>query len=232
MSERSTTPDATALQWACITVDGAQSETYLQGQLSQDLSSLGPTGSWALLLEPDGTVLTSCFVEGGGEHFALTVPRDLGDAALARLRRFHLRVNCTLELRDAANGPFDDERSMIDAGWPSSREFATPLTPQSFGATFVRTTVSFTKGCFTGQELVGRLDARGSSVPWRLVRGEGPNAARLDEVLRSKGPDGPKGVTTVVTTTTGVRALGLAHRTVLEPSFLETLSDVTIDAVA
>ena len=30
-------------------------------------------------------------------------------------------------------------------------------------------TVSFTKGCYTGQELVARLDARGSNVARRLV---------------------------------------------------------------
>ncbi len=29
--------------------------------------------------------------------------------------------------------------------------------------------VSFTKGCYTGQELVGRLDARGNNVPRRLM---------------------------------------------------------------
>jgi folate-binding Fe-S cluster repair protein YgfZ len=33
----------------------------------------------------------------------------------------------------------------------------------------VERTVSFTKGCYTGQELVARLDARGSNVPRRLV---------------------------------------------------------------
>ena len=32
----------------------------------------------------------------------------------------------------------------------------------------VERTVSFTKGCFTGQELVARLDARGSKVARRL----------------------------------------------------------------
>jgi len=45
--------------------------------------------------------------------------------------------------------------------------------------------VSFTKGCYTGQELVARLDVRGGNVAWRL-RGvvldpaaESPAGARL-----------------------------------------------------
>jgi folate-binding protein YgfZ len=33
----------------------------------------------------------------------------------------------------------------------------------------VERTVSFTKGCYTGQELVARLDSRGNNVPRRLV---------------------------------------------------------------
>ena len=36
-------------------------------------------------------------------------------------------------------------------------------------AGLVERTVSFTKGCYTGQELVARLDARGSKVARRLV---------------------------------------------------------------
>lgn len=219
------------LAWASITVNGIQSEQFLQGQLSQDLSNRGASGAWSLLLAPDGTVISSCFVEGNGDHFVLTFPRDVGEIALARLRRFHLRVDCTLELADASEGPFERAQQMIDAGWPSSAEFEAPLTPQTFGATFVDATVSFTKGCFTGQELVGRLDARGSSVPWRLVRCVGPSVERVDEVLRSKGPDGPQGVTTVVATQQGVAALGIAHRTLLDATSLAEIHDVTVEAV-
>ncbi len=36
-------------------------------------------------------------------------------------------------------------------------------------AGFVERTVSFTKGCYTGQELVARIDSRGSNVARRLV---------------------------------------------------------------
>ena len=231
MTARTTTPGADALAWASINVDGPQSAEFLQGQLSQDLSTLGPRGVWSLLLAPDGTVITSCFVTGGGEHFAVTLAREVGDVALRRLRRFHLRVNCTLELVDATSGPFASAQEMVLVGWPSSAEFEHPLTPQTFGATFVQATVSFTKGCFTGQELVGRLDARGSSVPWRLVRCTGPSTERVDDVVRSKGPPGPQGLTTVLVTPSGVTALGIAHRTLLDPAVLATFDDVTVEAV-
>ncbi len=219
------------LEWSQIAVRGPQSEQFLQGQLSQDLTRLDPSGSWSLLLQPDSVVVTSCFVVREADGFTLTLARDLGESALSRLRRFHLRVDCTLTLTDVEGGPFETALEMISAGWPGSAEFAAGLTPQSFGASFVGKTVSFAKGCFTGQELVGRLDARGSSVPWRLVRAEGPSVARIDEVLHSKGPDGPQGVTTAASTGDAIAALGIAHRSLLDPAYLAAYPDVTIEAI-
>ena len=60
--------------------------------------------------------------------------------------------------------------------------------------------VSFTKGCYTGQELVARVDSRGNNTPrkLRLVRGPGsaPAAESFDSLLGDSGrltsvaPDG------------------------------------------
>ena len=51
----------------------------------------------------------------------LTVPRELGDVALARLRRFLLRTACTLTLRELDHGPFDTLNEQIEAGRPGRR---------------------------------------------------------------------------------------------------------------
>jgi folate-binding protein YgfZ len=42
-------------------------------------------------------------------------------------------------------------------------------TPHELGARVVSDATSFTKGCYTGQELVARVDARGAAAPFRLV---------------------------------------------------------------
>ena len=225
------TTDATALAWSRIVARGADAESYLQGQLSQDLATIDDSGSWSLILRPDGVVIAACFVTREDDAYSLALPRDLADEAFTRLRRFLLRLDCSLEQEDVATGPFVTARDQIDAGWPGPAEFAAELVPQSFGATFVAATVSFTKGCFTGQELVGRLDARGSSVPWRLVRAHGPSESRIDEILHSRGPAGPQGVTTSSRDANGLRALGLVHRTLLEPTALAELTDVTLEAL-
>jgi folate-binding protein YgfZ len=216
------------LSWSVIEARGEGAETYLQGQLSQDLAAVGDAGAWALVLAPDSVVIASGFVTAVDGGFDLTVPREVADATYARLRRFLLRAACTLALRESDGGPFATIDEQIEAGWPGPAEFAGSLTPHSFGAAFVATTISFTKGCFTGQELVGRLDARGSSVPWRLVRVTGPDPGRIEAVLKSKGPDGPQGLTTSRRRDGRVEGLAIAHRTLLGAP-LE--GDVTVTAI-
>jgi folate-binding Fe-S cluster repair protein YgfZ len=202
----------TELAWSVIEARGEEALTFLQGQLSQDLSAVGDAGAWSLVLAPDSVVIAVCFVQ----------PRE---ATLARLRRFLLRSKCTLELRDASGGPFATVADQIDASWPGANEVAKALTPHTFGRRFVDETISFSKGCFTGQELVGRLDARGSSVPWRLVRVEGPS----EDYLRSKGPDGPQGITSAMERDGRVIGLGVAHRTLLAD---QSPSSVTVQEVS
>jgi folate-binding Fe-S cluster repair protein YgfZ len=217
--------------WSHIVAIGPEAEAFLQGQLSQDLADLPAEGRWALLLAPDSVVITSCLVTTTGDGLTLCVPRELGEVALTRLKRFLLRTKCTLELVDVVQGPLDTSAEQIRAGVPGPAEFALGLTPHSFGPSFVATTISFTKGCFTGQELVGRLDARGSSVPWRLIRVSGPSAERVNEVLKSKGPPGPQGLTTAMHSGEGVLGLGVAHRTLLDSPELANASDVHVEPI-
>lgn len=64
-------------------------------------------------------------------------------------------------------GPAAWEAMRIETGLPVVGREVTPATiPAEAG--LVDRTVSFTKGCFTGQELVARLDSRGSNVARRL----------------------------------------------------------------
>jgi len=218
--------------WSSIVVSGPDATSFLQGQLSQDIATVSASGAWSLLLAPDGIVITSVHVSSSPNGYNLAVSRELGDVALARLRRFLLRTACTLELIELDHGPYDTLREQIDAGRPGPSEFARGLTPQCFGGNFVASTVSFTKGCFTGQELVGRLDARGSSVPWRMVHVTGPNEARINEVLTSKGPAGPSGLTTSTRSGESINGLGFAHRSLLGSEELQLAPDVHVEEMA
>jgi folate-binding protein YgfZ len=60
------------------------------------------------------------------------------------------------------------EACRIVSGVPAMGAELTPKTiPHEAGV--VAHTVDFTKGCYTGQELVARIDSRGGNVPRRLV---------------------------------------------------------------
>jgi folate-binding protein YgfZ len=62
------------------------------------------------------------------------------------------------------------EAGRIRAGVPRwGHELDADTIPATVGQWAIDASVSFTKGCYTGQELVARIDSRGGNVPRRLV---------------------------------------------------------------
>lgn len=157
-----------------VRVSGPDAVTFLQGQLSQDIEKLeaGARGR-SLLLEPDGKLGYLLGVERTGDDtFDLDIDAGFGAGVAARLTRFKLRVHCDIDLIPA--GPADDsidlahiESDRIAAGIPAmGAELTEGVIAEEAGV--VADSVSFTKGCFVGQELVARIDSRGANVPRRL----------------------------------------------------------------
>ena len=210
----------TALAWSRLRVEGDGAVSYLQGQLTQDVEN---APAWSLVLEPDGAVISNLWVTRDENGVDLAVPGALSETILARLNRFRLRARCEITLAGDADGPLATVGERIDAFVPGEAEFAAHLPAQSYGAAIIRDAVSFTKGCYTGQELVARLDARSGNVPWRLVRARGSSLAQIDAALTSRGPAGPSGVTSSIRRDGAVVALGFVHRSLLEVSVLEGL---------
>ncbi len=267
--------DVAAVRVPCevIRVFGADSATFLQGQLSADVVGLR-SGEWvrSLLLDPQGKLIAWLRVWGG--HSDSEVLIDVGDGAgqrvMDRLNRFRLRVHCELELlswecvavrgpncpapedldvRSELRAPVDwpgvpgvdllgpsvalpagvheagldaYEAVRIEAGWPAmGAEFAATgdpsVIPAEAGAWLVDSSVSFTKGCYTGQELVARVDSRGSNTP-RHLRGVVLGDAVLPPVGAEVVADGEvRGSLTSVAESLDLRApvaLAFVHRSV------------------
>ncbi len=202
-------PSNEGLAWCCVWLRGADAVAFAQGQLTQDVTA--GHGARAAVLQPDGSLLAAGVLRSATDGMGLVVPADLGEAVVARLRRFRLRAAVDIEVEEEAESPWPTWAALVDDVWPGPLEAAAGLSPAAYGSEFVRRAVSFSKGCYTGQELVARLEARGANVPFRLVslRSDDPDA--LDASLRS-GPPGPTGLTTVVAEGSGVSALGIAHR--------------------
>ena len=187
---------------------GPDAVSFLQGQLSQDVEAMAVGGSaWSFLLQPQGKVDALVRVTRTADDAVIVdVDGGWGEAVLARLNRFKLRVKADIERLDgwkclAVRGvepegdvvgvpafgkggdvlgpepsvpdgvalcdPAAYETLRIEHGWPAMGAELTDRTiPAEAG--IVERTVSFTKGCFTGQELVARIDSRGGNVPRRL----------------------------------------------------------------
>jgi len=112
------------------------------------------------------------------------------------------------------------EAARIESGIPvMGRELTDGVIPAETGT--VERAVSFTKGCFTGQELVARIDSRGAAVPHRLaglvLAGEIDPADLVDAELVVPEKDKPVGRVTSAAWCPGVGAvcaLAYVHRSV------------------
>jgi folate-binding protein YgfZ len=118
----------------------------------------------------------------------------------------------TVTLLNAPGGIDGDEfdARRITAGVPRmGRELDESTIPASAG--IVDRSVSFTKGCYTGQELVARIDSRGDRVPTKLRRVLG--RAEVGDELMVDG----RAVGTVTSAAEGV-ALAYVRRDVELPA--------------
>ena len=221
----------TEQQWGVLHVDGHDAESFLQGQLTQDMSAVTSDPLWSLLLTPDSKIVALVHVSRTVTGFDLVLPQELIDASYARLKRFLLRISCTIESESVDVGPWLHDGDRIDLKFPGIGDFAKGFTPHTFGRSFVDATISFSKGCFTGQELVGRLDARGSSVPFRFVAFAAPDVASAEAVISSKGPEGMAGLSAIRLSSEGIRGLAVVHRTLLGDEVVSVIDGVHIDSI-
>jgi folate-binding protein YgfZ len=194
-----------------VVVDGADALTYLHSQVSQDLRQLAVgEHTWTFVLEPTGKVAGFARVRRvGDERFELDTDAGFGESLLARINRFKIRVRADTSLVPAPAGAAPrDEAQRIQLGWPALGAELVPGESIPAATGLAGIAVSFTKGCYPGQELVERMDSRAAEAPRslrRLTVAEG--TAPGDPVL-----DGDEEVG-VVTSVSGTRAIASVKRT-------------------
>jgi folate-binding protein YgfZ len=151
-----------------VRVAGADAATYLQGQLSQDIAAIAVgADAWSFVLEPNGHIDALVRVARVADDcFDLSVDDALAVAVETRLRKFLLRTKATVEVQSSDEDV--DEYERIAEGRPGPAEIDDRAVPAETG--WVSRAASFTKGCYTGQELVARMDSRVAEPPRRLVR--------------------------------------------------------------
>ena len=74
-------------------------------------------------------------------------------------------------------------------GIVASSDVVAGSNPFEYGVDILGAAVSFTKGCYTGQELVARVDARGGSAPFRILGIESSTALTNGASLGVEGAE-------------------------------------------
>jgi tRNA-modifying protein YgfZ len=197
--------DVAAREREFVRVAGPDAADYLQRMVSNDVEALAPGDACpALLLTAKARVISPVVVlRRGDEDFLLLTEPGQGESVRSHLTRMRLRARCEIEpeeheavlvfggdagfatdwpgareVLDTDLAPTLPEEELellrIESGVPRwEREIDDRILPAEAGLD--ETHVSFSKGCYPGQEPVARLHYRGH--PNRRLR-----VVELDEV--------------------------------------------------
>ncbi len=199
--------------------------------------------AWSFLLEPSGKLGFVLRVQHlQADIFRLDIEPGQGDAVEARLRRFLIRTKATLT-RDSLfvdvapdagvtgrsltgwwgqgahlvaesaheGSETDAELARVAAGWPGIGELTEGIIPAETG--LVELAANFKKGCYTGQELVARVDSRGNHAPHHLERIVLTAPAAVGSMVTVGGADAG-----ILTSVAGLQALAYIRRSVVVPA--------------
>jgi folate-binding protein YgfZ len=228
-------------EWGQLRVTGADRARFLQGMTTNDVAGLAE-GAWcrAAILNAKGRVLAVVDVVHDGDAFVvLTEPITAGkvrevlerhaimdDVAFTPIQRAVHRVWDTpaavwtaapVFAAAAPSPPEEVEARRIEAGLP---KYGVDVSEEYFPfEANLDAAISFQKGCYIGQEVVARANARGHANK-RLVglalTGDGP-AAPGTPVSSEARPDAGLVTSSIVSPTFGPIALAYLHRSSWDP---------------
>jgi folate-binding protein YgfZ len=166
---------------AFVGVSGPDAGDYLQRMVSNDVESLGAGEACeALLLTPKARIIAPLrILRRAEDDFLLMTEPELGDSVAAELTRMRFAAKCEIvaeeheawlvlggeEILDQRPegeevSAEEAERARIEAAEPRwGHELDERVLPAEAGLD--RTHISFTKGCYPGQEPIARLHYRG-----------------------------------------------------------------------
>ncbi len=181
-----------------IEVSGKEAVSFLQGYLTGDLEQIKLESAIPMALtEIKGRVIANGWVFGSGERVSMIVHTSVVDLVREHLSRYIVFARCELEDAnqdnlDLSEIPSDFPVALAPFGWglTQSDETKTELDRLTVGAMYpvVRSVtsgmflpqmlnltqhgaVSFTKGCYLGQEIIARAEHRGQ-VKRQLFKSE------------------------------------------------------------
>jgi folate-binding protein YgfZ len=189
---------------AVIAVSGPEAHAFLQGLVTNDVAKLPQQPLYAALLSPQGKILFDFLLFAEGDTVLIDVQKEQRPALVKRLSMYKLRAKVEIAPRNdrivvADDGPADPrlaalgQRSIVPAdietvdgadayhdwrwglGVPEAADFGSEKIFAMDGGLDELNAISFTKGCYVGQELTARMKHRGTDRK-RLLPVSAPDA--------------------------------------------------------
>lgn len=147
------------MKYTIITINGADAEKFLQGMLTCDVTKITDTPTMAASCNRKGRVIANFWLHKTGEQFKLKLPASIAESLIKHLKKFVFISKVQFSVEESAE--LIDFAQLIEKKTPlilpeTSGEF----TPQMLNLEKLGG-VSFTKGCYLGQEIVARTEHLG-----------------------------------------------------------------------
>lgn len=144
-----------------INVSGKDSKEFLQGLITNDINLLQDDGKFlhCLMLTPQGKFLHEFYIIRSGEAYIINIWADKAEELTKRLNMYKLRSEVVIStpLTSSIIPELYDHRTVPTGYFDLIQDKSFPL---EFGMEYLNC-ISFTKGCYVGQELTARTKHRG-----------------------------------------------------------------------
>ena len=134
-----------------LKISGRDAQSFLQGQLSNDIDKIAD-GQWQLnaYCQHQGRIIALMWVQKQGDDFYLDFAPDLQEVVHNRLKMFALNADVVFsEIINTKTESTEDAQVVL----ATTEKFI----PQDLNLDIDEVGVSFTKGCYPGQEVVARV---------------------------------------------------------------------------
>lgn len=156
---------------ATLAVRGKDRALFLHRLLTQDIRgmSAGQVRP-ACLLDRLGKIQLAVLISVQPEEILLELRAETAESALILLEKYRISEQVQLVLSKAGAVSEKTDCQRISAGVPGiGKELTSEVIPNELGSEWLERFVSFTKGCYVGQEIVARIKHR--AHPPRLLSG-------------------------------------------------------------
>jgi folate-binding protein YgfZ len=192
-------PEVDSGLYKVISVSGADAVDFLQGQLTQDVTRLPDRGYLlAAWCNPKGRVFVTIRLFRLDDAIGLAVPERFVESVVARLGMYRLRSKVEIAILDDISPSTEPEEegltALILSGVPTIDETNSEMfTPHMLNLDKLDA-ISFSKGCYTGQEIVARTENLGKSKRRMMLYEASGNGIQVGDKLS----DGDRNVGEVV----------------------------------